>query len=170
MSFLRAVNRILSRIETALVVLFLTIMIVLAFAQVVMRNLFATGFLWGDPLVRQMVLWAGFIGAALATSKDRHISIDAITKFLSPRARQIAKVVTSLAGAVVTYFLGAAAYRFLVEEREYGGEILQGFPSWVGLMILPIGYGLIAVHFVILSIEAGARAIRPETPPETKEA
>jgi TRAP-type C4-dicarboxylate transport system permease small subunit len=170
MTLLRALDRILVRIETVLVVAFLSVMIVLAFAQVVMRNLFDTGFLWGDPLVRQMVLWAGFIGAALATSEDRHISIDAITKFLSPRARHITKVVTGLAGAVVTYFLGAAAYRFLVDEHAAGSEILQGFPSWIGLLILPVGYGLIAVHFLILSIDAGVRAAKPGLPPEAKEA
>lgn len=170
MKLLHALNRILVRIETVLVVGFLTIMIVLAFAQVVMRNLFDTGFLWGDPLVRQMVLWAGFIGAALATSEDRHISIDAITKYLSPRARQIIKVITSLAGAVVAYFLGESAYRFLVDEHAAGSEILQGFPSWIGLIILPVGYGLIGLHFVLLSIDAGARAVKPGVPPEAKEA
>ena len=59
MRILHGIDRLLIRLETVLLVAFLGTMIVLAFAQVVMRNLFGAGFLWGDPLVRQMVLWAG---------------------------------------------------------------------------------------------------------------
>jgi TRAP-type C4-dicarboxylate transport system permease small subunit len=170
MNILRALNRALARVETVFLVTFLTVMIILAFAQVVMRNLFGTGFLWGDPLVRQMVLWAGFIGAALATSEDRHISVDAITKFLSPRIRRISKVVTSLAAAVVTYFLGSAALTFLADEKKSNNEILQGIPSWIGLIIIPAGYALIALHFLLIAIETGTRAVRGDDSTEAKKA
>ncbi|MCK5573045.1 MAG: TRAP transporter small permease subunit, partial [Bacteroidetes bacterium] len=85
MKFFRGLSRALVRVETVLLVLFLGVMVVLAFAQVVMRNIFQTGFLWGDPLVRHLVLWVGFMGAAIAASDERHISIDAINKFLPIR-------------------------------------------------------------------------------------
>lgn len=160
MSGIRLLNRLLLRVETILLVLFLSVMIVLAFAQVMMRNLFSTGFLWGDPLVRHMVLWAGFMGAAVATSEDRHISIDVITKFLPDRARHVAKVLTSLAGALISYFLGSAALTFLLDEKESGGMLIQGIPSWIGLVIIPAGYGLMAIHFLLVAVEQGHQAVR----------
>jgi TRAP-type C4-dicarboxylate transport system permease small subunit len=150
--------RILIWIETALLMLSLSIMMILAFAQVVLRNIFGTGFLWADPLVRQMVLWTGFLGATLATNDDRHISIDAFTKYFSVRTKRMFKIVTSAAAAVVTFFLLSAAWEFMVNEKEAGGEIFLGIPSWVGLAIIPLGYALITIHFAVnVIINAKAR-------------
>ena len=81
-------DRILAKTETVVLVIFLGTMVVLAFLQVVLRNFFGTGLIWGDTLVRHMVLWAGFIGGALAAFEGRHISIDALTKYLSPRLQE----------------------------------------------------------------------------------
>jgi TRAP-type C4-dicarboxylate transport system permease small subunit len=160
MRLLRGIDRLLVRLETVLLVAFLGTMIVLAFAQVVMRNLFGAGFLWGDPLVRQMVLWAGFIGAAVAASEDRHISIDAVTKFFSPRLKSVTKVVTSLAAAVITAYLASAALTFLADERETSTTIIEGLPSWIGLLIIPVGYALITIHFVLVALEHGVALVR----------
>ncbi len=153
MKILRALSNVLVRIETILLVVFLSVMVVFAFGQVVLRNVFGTSLLWIDPLVRQTVLWAGFIGAALATGEDRHISIDAFTKFLSPETKSVVKVVTGVAAAVVTCFLALAAWGFLREEITSGDELFLGIPSWAYLVIIPAGYGLIALHFLIGAVE-----------------
>jgi TRAP-type C4-dicarboxylate transport system permease small subunit len=153
MKFLRALSHLLVRIETVLLVFFLSVMVVLAFGQVVLRNVFGTGVLWADPLVRQMVLWSGFLGAALATREDRHISVDAFTKFLSPGTKSLVKIVTSVAAAVAALFLAMAAWGFLQEEKTSGGEMFLGIPSWVGLLIVPAGYAVIMIHFLITAAE-----------------
>ena len=153
MKLLRLLNRTLVRVETILLVVFLGVMVVLAFAQVVMRNVFGTGFLWADPLVRHLVLWAGFMGAALATSAERHIGIDAINKFLPERIRHIVKIFTGLFAAATCYFLASAAWVFIQDERAAGGELVLSIPSWIGLSVLPAGYFLIMIHFVLNSAE-----------------
>jgi TRAP-type C4-dicarboxylate transport system permease small subunit len=153
MKVLRLLNRGLVRVETVLLVVFLGVTVVLAFAQVVMRNVFGTGLLWGDPLVRHLVLWTAFMGAAIATSEDRHISIDAINKFLPIRARHFVKVITSLFAAVTCYFLASAAWVFIQDERAAGGELVLSIPSWIGLSILPVGYVLLMIHFFLNSAE-----------------
>jgi len=149
MTLLRSIDRGLVKAEGWLLVLFLGIMVVLSFAQVVLRNVFSTGFIWADPLVRHMVLWVGFLGAAIATHEERHISIDALTRFLSPRWKAAAAIAGQLFLAVVCVALVSASWTFLMEEKESGGEIVTGLPTYLGLMIIPLGYLLIAVHAVI---------------------
>jgi TRAP-type C4-dicarboxylate transport system permease small subunit len=149
MTLLRSVDRGLVRAEGWLLVLFLGAMVVLSFAQVVLRNVFGTGFLWADPLVRHMVLWVGFLGAAIATHEERHISIDALTRFLSPRWKAAAAVAGQLFLAAVCVVLVDASWTFLIEEKEAGGEVFSGLPSYIGLMIIPAGYLLIAIHAVV---------------------
>jgi TRAP-type C4-dicarboxylate transport system permease small subunit len=63
------VDEAIARVEQTLIVTFLGCMILLAFLQIVLRNYFTTGLDWGDQLLRNLVLWIGFIGATLATKE-----------------------------------------------------------------------------------------------------
>jgi len=163
MKLLRALDRFLVRVETILLVVFLGVMVVLAFAQVVLRDVFNASILWGDPVVRQMVMWSGFMGAAIAASQDRHISIDAFTKFIKGRVKEIVHVVTSLFASVVCFYLAKAAWDFMVSEKEAGGELITGIPSWIGLLIIPFGYALLTFHFALNAVEHAGDAISPPT-------
>ena len=53
---LTRIRRILYRAEDALLALLLTGMILLAAAQILSRNLFSFGLVWGEPLLRALVL------------------------------------------------------------------------------------------------------------------
>ena len=50
-------------IENAILVSVLTSMVLVATYQVIARNFFDTGLLWGDALVRVLVLWVALVGA-----------------------------------------------------------------------------------------------------------
>jgi TRAP-type C4-dicarboxylate transport system permease small subunit len=159
MKIVRTLDKALARVETWMLVIFLGSMVLLAFAQVMLRNFFGTGIVWGDTIVRHLVLWAGFIGGALAAFEGRHIGIDALTKYLAPRFKHISAVLTHLFGAVVCYFLADAAWRFTMDEKAAGGLLVLSIPGWVVMLIIPIGYGLILIHFVLKVIEHGAAAV-----------
>lgn len=154
MKALRALDRLLVRIEGTLLVVFLGAMVLLAFTQVVLRNLFGTGILWADPLVRHFVLWAGFLGGAMATSADRHISIDALTRFLSPRIKAGIHVVTNLFAAIACSYLAQAALVFLLSEKGAGSTTVLEIPVWLAGSIVPAGYALMVLHFTVRAIES----------------
>lgn len=153
MSLLRAFDRWLVKAETALLVLFLSSMILLAFLQVVLRNFFGMGFLWADPLVRHLVIWVGFIGATIAVHEERHIGIDALSRFFSPRMQDAVRVLTSLFAIVVCYFLADAAWVFLLDEKASDSEFMLEVPTWIALTIIPAGYLLMAFHFLVRIVE-----------------
>lgn len=153
MTVLRSLDRFLVRVETAFLVVFLSVMILLAFLQVMLRNVLGIGFLWADPLVRHLVLWVGFFGAAVATHEERHISIDALTRFFRPRWKALAHIVTSLFAVVVCSHLAHASYVFLLDEKSLGSDFMLNVPTWVALIVIPAGYVLIAFHFLVKLIE-----------------
>jgi len=160
--FLKACDRLLARSETVVLVVFLGSMVVLAFLQVVLRNFFNTGLIWADTLVRHLLLWAGFFGGAIAAFEGRHISIDALTKYLPQRWKHVAGAVTNLFGCIVCYYLAQAALTFVTAEAESGGEFLFGLPGYVGMVIIPVGYALLALHFGVKVIEHGAGIVHPQ--------
>ena len=160
MSKLRSLDRILSKVEMAFLVLFLGSMVVLAFVQVALRNILGSSFMWADTIVRHLVLWAGFMGAAMATREERHISVDALTKFLSQRTKHAIAVVTGLFAAVVCYFLAGAAWQFLLDEKGSGDEIVLSIPTWVALSVIPLGYGLLTFHFFIRVLDNAIAVVK----------
>ena len=84
------VDRVLERTEQALVVVFLSTMMIHAFLQIFLRNVLTTGLAWGDLLLRNLVLWIGFIGASLATREGKHIIMTDGNRIITkPRANPI---------------------------------------------------------------------------------
>lgn len=161
MNVLSRINDSFHKLETALLIFLLSIMILLAFWQVMMRNLFHGGFVWGDILLRHIVLWLGFLGGALATGNQRHIHIDALAHFLPPRVRSAVAVVTNLFGAAVCILLLNASLTFIQGEIDARSVIFEGIPAWYTEVIIPIGFGLHVLHFLLRSGMNALEAIRP---------
>ncbi len=150
---LRTLDRALFRLENALIVAILLFMVIFAFLQVVLRDVLGRGFLWGDILLRHLVLWVGFIGASLATRDNRHINIDVFSRFLSPGGQRAVQVVTSLIAAGVSFVLSRAAITFVAMERESGSIVFGNVPTWWLQLIIPIGFAMIGLRFIIRTLQ-----------------
>lgn len=157
MKILGAVEGFLSSIERALLVVMLTAMIVLAFTQIILRDFFSTSFLWADPLLRHLVLWTGFFGAGIAAREERHIHLDFVNRLFSSRAAHVVRIFVSLFAAITCAFLTNAAWTFLLSEKDAGDELFNAhgisFQTWWFQTIIPAGFVLLAIHFLIKMFE-----------------
>jgi len=143
----------IDRAEQILLVVLLSSMIVIAFLQIVLRNLFSTGLAWGDPLVRNLVLWIGFIGAALATKEGKHINIDVVSRWMPPLGKGLTKFLTELFSFFICSLLAFAALKFIKNEAQMGNVAFLGIPAWIPEIILPLVFGLMALRFGLRSIK-----------------
>lgn len=149
-SFLEKLDKAFVVLERWLVVLFLSLIIVLAFLQILLRNIFSYGVVWLDPLIRQMVVWAGFLGACLATHQNKHITIDLLSRFLpAPWRKAMGRAIAAFV-ATISGFLAKASWTLLGAEKESGSVLLAHIPSWIFLIILPVAFGLICFHSLVL--------------------
>ena len=147
------VDAIIDRVEQTLVSIFLSVMILIAFLQIVLRNLFATGLTWGDPLVRNLVLWVGFIGAAIATREGRHISIDVVSHWVPSRGKIVLEVIIHVSSFIICGLLTFAAVKFVRNEALMGSVTFQGISSWIPELILPITFGLMTLRYAFRSLK-----------------
>lgn len=138
-------------VEDALLAALLGALILLAGAQITMRNLWESGIPWADPMLRVMVLWLGLLGAIVATRQDKHIRIDVISRYLPRRLERITRRITDLFGALVCGLLAYHSARFVRMEWEDGLIAFAGVPAWACELILPVGFALIAARFLILA-------------------
>lgn len=153
--------RLFAGIEDGLLVLLLLLLIVLAAAQIALRNLFDTSLLWADPALRVMVLWIGMIGAMVATRFDKQISVDAVSRFLPPRWRFAARVVTDLFTSAVSFALAWNSVRLIFEDRAGGLTVFASVPLWVCELVLPLAFGLIAIRYLVYALRHGSKALAP---------
>lgn len=160
MKVLLAIDRAFATVEGALLIVLLSVMVLMAFLQVVLRNVFHEGFIWADILLRHLVLWIGIIGAALAASQQRHITIDALTRFLPPRLRLGALALAQLFAAVVCIILVDAAITFVRNDLEFGATVYGEVPAWTSQIVIPAGFILISYHFLVRAIENLLAAFR----------
>lgn len=135
-------------------------MILMAFGQVVLRNFFHTGIEWGDVFLRHLVLWIGFFGAAIATGEGRHLKIELINKLASERYRKIIYIVTNFFAAIVCCFLMKAAVSFVQFEIESASTLILDLPTTYFIVIIPVGYGIIAFRFTVRALAWSAEIVK----------
>ncbi|MFQ5443445.1 MAG: TRAP transporter small permease [Nitrospinales bacterium] len=153
MKHIRQIDRFLARAEEILLASVLSLMILLSFSQVILRNVFHGGILWADVFLRQMVLWVGFLGASLAAREGRHISIDFIPHVFSQVWLKRARIFVHIAAGIISALLAWAALKFLWSEMESESILFLNIPVWTFQTILPVSFTLIAIRFLIHALE-----------------
>jgi len=144
---------IVSGVEKALMVAFLSLMILAAFTQIVLRNLWGVGLAWSEPLVRYLVLWVGFIGAALAAREGRHITIEVLARRVPGRTSRVPEALSQLCSTLVCALLAYAAIKFLHDEAQIGDRTFLDLPVWIPELIIPITFALMALRFLLRTLK-----------------
>jgi len=139
--------------EDAVLVLVLTGMILLAAGQIVMRNFFSIGVIWGDELLRMLVLWIAVAGAVAASRNDKHINIAILDRFLPGRLKLVVKVVIHLFTAGICGLVTWHSVQFVRMSHEFGDVLLGSVPAWMLQSILPIGFGLICYRYSLFAVK-----------------
>jgi len=151
-SFLERSQGIVERVEDSILVGLLLLIIVMAVLQILLRDLFATGIVWSDVLVRILVLWVGLVGAMVASRQGRHININIMDRYLSERAKIVARSVVGFFTALICLIAAYYGLRFVQMEFSEGGRAFAKVPSWLCESIIPFGFMVMAVRYVLLSV------------------
>jgi TRAP-type C4-dicarboxylate transport system permease small subunit len=175
MKVLKSIDKALGRLEGWLIVTFLTLMVILTFLHVFFRALYIHGHIkwanmivgqmdWADPLVRLLVLWTTFLGASLITGENKHIKIDLMSDLLPSRWLPVREVIISAACVLVTGLMVKASVGYIKMEMTFGGRLFLGLPTWVGQLILPVGFCLLLFHFFVRGVGQVIQLVRGDGP------
>jgi tripartite ATP-independent transporter DctM subunit len=123
-------------------------MVLLPLAEVPVRAVFRIGIPGSGPFVQHLTLWVGFLGAALAAREGRLLALATPTFLPEGGPRRAASIFSAAVGAAVSVLLCRASLAMVLEERSAGTMIAAGVPIWVGQLVLPVSFGLIALRLV----------------------
>lgn len=147
MKILRRINLFLYRFQKRTLVVLFFVLLALASAQVLLRIFFKAGIENADSVTRFLVLWIGFLGASLATYKNRHINIDILSQFMNLKGNRVIGAVVNGVALVTCAFLLKASVLFISDEIAYSSS-LMGIPVWVLELALPVTFFFMSMRFL----------------------
>lgn len=149
-------DRYLEKLESLLLVWVLLTVLVFAFLPVFLRVFFDTSIIWAPELNRLLVLWIGFLGAALAVKENRHISLEVLTKFIPKKWLPLTQFFVY---CFIIYVCGSFTYisyhffQFELANINMGDYLFGTFAKTYFKIIYPVGFGLITYHYIIKLLE-----------------
>ncbi len=140
-------DRLLDRLETAVVAIGLTVGVAATFLEVILRYVFGSSTGWGGELTNFAIIWAALVGAAAGVKSGIHIGIDVwVRRFPPPVFKAVllfGLAVSALFTAAVTW-LGVELVLFSMGTGQVTAEML--IPRWIPYTSVPVGMGLMTLH------------------------
>jgi len=138
----------LVKVESIIAATSLFLLLALSLFQIFTRNVLNFGYAEIEIINRNLLIICGAMGAVLATSKLRHIKIDALTVFMSERQISLLRCPLSLFSAGVCLMMSYYAGIFVMDEWQYA----PANERWAlpFNLIYPFGFGLLSLHFLLI--------------------
>ena len=158
MTPLARINALISRLEDSLLIGLVASLLLLAVAQIILRNAFGQGILWAEPAMRIAVLWIAMVGGMVACREGGHIKINLFEVYLRGRARRVLASLAHLGACLTCATLAYASWLFVGYERMDGMTTFLNLPAWWFESILPVGFAVMALRFLRDAV-VGERAL-----------
>jgi C4-dicarboxylate transporter, DctQ subunit len=146
---LRRTARLWSLFEQGAIVLMMVTLVSVALYQIVLRNFFSTGLIWGDNFLRHLVLWIGFLGACRATAEGKHIQIDLAAMVPPGHIRTWMSLFQNIFLTAVCAALLYGSWLFLQNERSAEDYAFLQIPYWWLETIFPLAFTVMTIRNLI---------------------
>ena len=148
-NYLLRINAFLGKIEIGLLCIIVAMMVGLAVLEIILRYIFNESLLWKHHMLQNLTLWMCFLGAALASSERRHISIDVLRRILPENVMRYISIVIDVLSLIVVSILAYYGFGFLKDEQQLTETLIGSIPMWWAKTIIPIGFILIGIHIFL---------------------
>jgi TRAP-type C4-dicarboxylate transport system permease small subunit len=140
-------EQILVKIESMIAALSLFLLLAFSIFQIITRNFFNFGYPEIEIINRNLLVICGAMGSVLATSKLRHLKIDAMRALMSEHQISLLRCPLALFSAAVCLLMSYYAGIFFMDEWQYA----PANERWAlpFNLIYPFGFGLLSLHFIL---------------------
>jgi tripartite ATP-independent transporter DctM subunit len=135
----------------------LAAMSMLPVLELLLRSLLGTGIPGASGYVAHLTLWVGFLGAMIATSRNRHLDLSTGAIALPPGLARIAAVVRAAVSAAVASGLAWASLEFVRADMAAPVHIGNWLPVWQAESVLCVAFAVIAARFALQPAGIGGR-------------
>lgn len=123
-------------------------MAALPLVEILSRHAFGLAVPGSGPIVQHLVLWVGFLGAAIAARDGKLLALASGTFIPEGAARDAASILAAAVGSGIATLLAWGAIELVINERQAGTIIGAGIPAWIAQLALVVGFSLVALRLV----------------------
>ena len=87
-------------------------------------------------------------GAVAAARHGEHIRINVLERFFSRKTRPWLEALLHGFTATICGVLSLHSSRFVLASAHYGDTLLGNVPAWLGQLVVPVGFGLLALQYI----------------------
>ncbi len=142
------INGWFEKLEKVISVAIILGIVLVVFAGTLSRYIFNAPLYGVDRLGTYLMIWLGFIGFQIATSKIRHIEVEFVKSKVLERVKYVMNMFINLMAAIVIFIFAMLSYKYtLIEMEENYKDQVLGIPMWWVIMIIPISFMISSVRF-----------------------
>jgi TRAP-type C4-dicarboxylate transport system permease small subunit len=147
-------------------ILVLVFMAVTICYDAMMRHVFSAPTSWSLEINSFLLVYLAVMGAAEAQRHDAHIRIEFFADKLPLRAQALVGVATGLLGATFSFIMVWRGGTMMSQAFEYGERVSSslGTPIGIPYAMLPIGFGLLGLQFLLDAWRSAQRFRHPDAP------
>ena len=146
--------RILDRIEEIVAAVCLSVMTILAFANVVARYVFSASFSFSEEITTYLFVLLSLLGTAIAARRRAQLGLTILTDVVSPKVRRILHIIGYLFAVAFTGAIFYYGILMVLSQRQLQQVTANmQWPEWIFGSFVPIGALFATVRFVQVLIE-----------------
>jgi TRAP-type C4-dicarboxylate transport system permease small subunit len=152
--------------ERTLIVLSLAVLMFAGMLNIVLRLTGFSEIVFTSILLKQLTLWLGLLGAAIATASSEHLNVDAFGRLLKNRGLQVNNVVIGVLCVLFSgYFTYLAVQFFFFQSKQLKtAHIGGGSFAWIWVVVFPLAFAMMTLRYFFQTIEHGGVLFSPDVP------
>ncbi len=145
---------IVGTINQTMAVVGLSLGVILAFINVVLRYGFDMSLTWAGELTNYFFIWSALFGAAYGFRQGAHTSVTLLITQFSPAVTKFFLVLANLISVLYLGLLSYFGYELVIMLVDFGEMSVDlGIPMWIPHLVLPISFALAAYRVAEKLIE-----------------
>ena len=145
--------KLMGFVEAALCCACTTIMIALAFSNVIGRYVLHSSISFTEEIVCGLFVLLSMMGTSIAIRKQSHLGLSALTDLMPAWLQRVFAVFANLLGAAISLLLLKLGYDMVHMQIILGSitATLQ-WPAWIYGIFLPIGAAFMTIRFLEVAV------------------
>jgi len=149
MKFSTVLFNVFDNLESYICRTLLAIFVVLLFAQILTRELFAYSIPWGEEVAVYMFVWFVFFGASYAAKMAAHNRVTVQLKLFPKKVANAIEAFADLIWIAFNLFFVYLSYDFVFNKMNlFWKSQTTGIPMKYIYMILPIAFALMTIRII----------------------
>lgn len=143
--FFEIIDLIVGTINQTMAVLGLSLGVLLAFINVILRYAFDMSLTWAAELTNYLFIWSALFGAAYGFKQGAHISVSLLIERFPPVITKVFLIFANLISIIYLSLISYFGYELILMLKDFGEMSIDlEIPLWIPHLVLPIAFALAA--------------------------